>query len=377
MEPVTHFLTGACIGRAGFNRKTAYATLAAVLAAEAPDLDILWGFAGPVEGLKHHRGITHTFWAVPVVAGAVVGAVWLFDRWRKTRRRNAGGAPSFSSAAVNEKGGNAPQSIHWGWLYLTACIAALSHLLLDWSNNYGLRPFFPFNPRWYAGSFMFIVEPVVWLLLFLALFMPWVLGLADREIGARKQRFRGRGWAIFALSGMLVLGCWRWAEHAQALVMLSNTSISAEPALRIAAEPYPVNPYRWHVIVETPNLYQTAEIDTWTGSIDSDPLRDVLYKPADTAAVEAAKQTLLGRVYLDWGTWAVVREAGPEPVPGMEAPNLPPNRTWTAVEFTDLRFGYSFLLTRGTGGRAPLGGWVYIVDGHEDAGEVMNGREQR
>jgi inner membrane protein len=131
------------------------------------------------------------------------------------------------------------------------------------------------------------------------------------------------------------------------------------------------------VIVETPNLYQTAEIDTWTGSIDSDPLRDVLYKPADTAAVEAAKQTLLGRVYLDWGTWAVVREAGPEPVPGMEAPNLPPNRTWTAVEFTDLRFGYSFLLTRGTGGRAPLGGWVYIVDGHEDAGEVMNGREQR
>ena len=83
MEPVTHFLTGACLGRAGFNRKTAYATLAAVLAAEAADLDVLWGFAGPVEELKHHRGITHTFWAVPVVAGAVVGAVWLLHRWRE------------------------------------------------------------------------------------------------------------------------------------------------------------------------------------------------------------------------------------------------------------------------------------------------------
>jgi inner membrane protein len=46
MEPVTHFLTGACIGRAGLNRKTAYATLAAVLAAEAADLDILWGWPG-------------------------------------------------------------------------------------------------------------------------------------------------------------------------------------------------------------------------------------------------------------------------------------------------------------------------------------------
>ena len=388
MEPVTHFLTGACIGRAGFNRKTAYATLAAVLAAEAADLDMLWSFAGPVEGLKHHRGITHTFWAVPVVAGAVVGAVWLLDRWRKTRRRNAEGAPSFSSA--DEKGRNAHQPndlqpVHWGWLYLTACVAALSHLLLDWTNNYGVRPFFPFNPRWYAGSFMFIAEPVVWLLLFLALFMPWVLGLADREIGARKQRFRGRGWAIFALSAMLVLGCWRWAEHAQALIMVSNTPISTEPALRIAAEPYMVNPWRWHAIVETADCYQTAEIDTRTASIDSDPRRDVLYKPADTPAVEAAKQTLLGRVYLDWGTWAVVREVGPEPipgpVPGLEPPNLPPGRTWTTVEFTDLRFNYSFLATRGTmpgtGGRAPLGAWVYIVDGHEDAGEAMNGREQR
>ena len=74
MEPMTHFLTGACLGRAGFNRKTAYATLAAVLAAEAADLDMFWGFAGPVEELKHHRGITHTFLAAPVVAGAVVGA---------------------------------------------------------------------------------------------------------------------------------------------------------------------------------------------------------------------------------------------------------------------------------------------------------------
>ena len=42
MEPITHFLAGACIGRAGLNRKTAYATLAAVLAAEAADGDVFW-----------------------------------------------------------------------------------------------------------------------------------------------------------------------------------------------------------------------------------------------------------------------------------------------------------------------------------------------
>src|ERR1039457_4705090 len=87
MEPITHFLTGACIGRAGLNRKTAYATLAATLAAEAADLDIFSGFAGPVEELKHHRGITHTFLGVPFVAAAATGAIWLFHRWWESRRR--------------------------------------------------------------------------------------------------------------------------------------------------------------------------------------------------------------------------------------------------------------------------------------------------
>ncbi|MGO9323878.1 MAG: metal-dependent hydrolase [Terracidiphilus sp.] len=387
MEPVTHFLTGACLGRAGFNRKTAYATLAAVLAAEAADLDILWGLRGPVDELKHHRGITHTFWAVPVVAGVVVGAIALLHLWREKRRHRRDAAVSTQPDALVQNAKAPPaqppaiQSVHWGWLYLTACVAALSHILLDWTNNYGVRPFFPLNPHWYAGSFMFIVEPILYGLFFLAFVMPWLLSLADREIGARRTQFRGQGWAILALTGMLILGCVRWAEHAQALVILGNTNLASEPANRTAAEPYPVNPFRWHAILETPDFYQTAEINTWSDSIDSDSQRDVLYKPADTPAVEAAKRTPLGQVYLDWGTWAEVRDVGQEPAPGMDPPKLPPNRSWTTVEFTDLRFDYPFLGTRGestaSSARSPLTGWVYIIDGQEEAGEAMNGREQR
>jgi inner membrane protein len=380
MEPVTHFLTGACIGRAGLNRKTAYATLAAVLASEAADLDILWSLGGPVEELKHHRGITHTFVAAPVLAGVVVGAVWLLHRWREGRRKRR-----TTTLVQNAKAPPAPpvpfrlqqQQVQWGWLYLTALIAALSHLLLDWANNYGLRPFFPFNPRWYTGSFIFIAEPVIWALLLAALAIPGLLGLADGEIGARRKQFRGRGWAIFALTGMVVLGCWRWAEQAQARAMAENTQIAAAPVKRMALEPYPVNPFRWHAILETEEYYQTAEIDTRTGVIDSDPRQDVLFKPPATAAAEAAKRTPLGQVYLDWGTWAVVRDVGQEPVTGMDPPQLGPNRQWTTVEFSDLRFAYSFLGTGRATGRLPLSGWVYIVDGRDDAGEFLNGREQR
>src|SRR5664280_784593 len=139
MEPVTHFLTGACISRAGLNRKTAYATVVAVLAAEAADMDIFWSIAGPVEELKRHRGITHTLLGAPFVAAVVVGLVWLLHWWQQNRRRN-------KTAPQEDR-----QPVHWGWLYCIGLVAALSHLALDWTNNYGVRPFFPFNPRWYAG----------------------------------------------------------------------------------------------------------------------------------------------------------------------------------------------------------------------------------
>ena len=366
MEPITHFLTGACIGRAGFNRKTAYATLAATLAAEAPDLDIFWGFAGPVEELKHHRGITHTFIAVPFVALAATGLAWLFHRWRESRARRR--SPNSNQNA------KAPTVLRWGWVYCAAFVAAASHILLDWTNNYGVRPFFPFNPRWYAGSFVFIAEPILWALLLPAIIFPWLFGLADREIGVRRTQFRGRGWAIFALTGMVILWCWRWAEHAQAEAMLNSTQVATAPVTRMAIEPYPVNPFRWHAILETPSYYQTAEIDTHIGSIDSEAPRDVLYKPTDTPAVEAAKRTLLGQVYLDWGTWAVVRDVGQYPEPGADPPQLPPGRTWTTVEFSDLRFANVF---RGTGRASVLSGWTYIVDNRDEAAEGMGGRVQK
>ena len=346
MEPITHFLTGACIGRAGLNRKTAYATLAAVLAAEAADIDVLWGLAGPVEGLKHHRGITHTFLAVPVVAAVAVGAVWLFDRWWQAWRSRNANPPNQNAKA--------PPALHWGWLYLTALISALSHLLLDWTNNYGLRPFFPFNPRWYEGSFVFIAEPVIWALLLTALVIPGLLALVGGEIGAKKKKFRGRGWAIFALTGMVLLWGWRWAEQGRARALAENTQIAAAPVKRMALEPYPINPFHWHAILETAEYYQTAEINTLSGEIVSDPRQDVRYKPAATAATEAAKRTLLGQVYLDWGTWAVMRDVGQMNAPGMAPPKLPRNRTWTTVEFYDLRFDYPFFGAARTPGQPHL-----------------------
>jgi inner membrane protein len=380
MEPVTHFMTGACLARAGFNRKAAYATLAMTLAAEAPDLDTLWSVHGPVAAFQHHRGITHTLIGLPFEGLVVLGAVWVVHRWRMRQRRAAEmvpaeGAPrELTDQRVVKPLTAAP--VRWGMLYGFVLIALLSHLLLDWTNNYGLRPFFPFDPHWYAGSIVFIFEPVLFGILLLALVAPALFGLIGSEVGARRQTFRGRGWAIFALVGMVSLWGWREVEH-NAAVQLASTAgygpnaMGAE-VLRVMANPYPGNPYRWHTIVETPNFYQVATVDTWNGTLETAPERDLFYKPADTPATRAAKASWLGRVYLDWSSWPLVDDIGPTAAVG-ESAGAP---DWTAVSFRDLRFMYDTALFRGRS-HAPLSGMVYVDASGRVARMEMDGRLQK
>lgn len=364
MEPVTHFLAGAAIGRAAFNRRTACATLACCLAAEAADIDVLWRFAGPVAELKHHRGITHTFLAAPFVALATMAFIWLLDRYWFARRRKMQSAQA--------------QAINYRWLFLATLTAALSHILLDYTNNYGIRPFYPFNPRWYSADLVFIAEPLLWLIFALAFIIPAILNLTDREILGRPiSRYHGRVSAILALALMLCLWAFRFIEHTIALNQFNSTQVATEPVTRVALMPYPINPFRWHAVMETPHTYQTAEINTRSGLITTDPVYDVIPKPADTPALEAAKQTELGKVYLDWGRWAIVTDIGREPIPYLDPPNLTPPHTWTTIRFDDLRFQYDYRGSGLTTGPSPLTAWVYIVDNSQDAGEVYGHRVQK
>src|SRR5512138_3786952 len=143
MEPVTHFLTGAVMARAGLNRKTALATLTLVLAAEAPDIDIVAYFGGPVFGFAHHRGITHTFVGAPFVAALVVAVVYGLYRLHRWRTK-----PQRADEDLNPAAGP-PLVPRWGLLYGYALIGVLSHILLDFTNAYGVRPLEPFSYRWY------------------------------------------------------------------------------------------------------------------------------------------------------------------------------------------------------------------------------------
>ncbi|HEX6496804.1 MAG TPA: metal-dependent hydrolase [Acidobacteriaceae bacterium] len=350
MEPITHFLTGACLGRAGFNRKTAYATLAMTLAAETPDLDVFWGFRGPLVAFQHHRGFTHTFLAAPLVASVVTLFCGGFHRLRRKQP---------------------PIAPRWLLLWVFALLADLSHLLLDYTNNYGIRPFAPWNPRWYSWDIVFIFEPVMFVMLLSALVAPAMLGLVDREISKRRNVFRGRGWAIAALVGVAALYTFRTTEHTVAIRLLQQTSFD-RPVLRVAAEPYPINPFRWQGIVETDTAYQFADVRTRTGSVDIDETTGAIYKPAVTPAVAAAKRSWLGRVYLDWSQFPLVEDIGPASPPDMAQDA---NQHLEQVNFHDMRFGYTDWF--GTHERRkPLSGSVFVAPNGQIEATYMEGRPQ-
>lgn len=353
MEPMTHLMTGACLARAGFNRKAAYATLAMTIAAEAPDIDTVWSIDGPIAGFQHHRGWTHTFAGLPFEAAILIGAIWLFHRWRSRR------TPTFSA---NPAAPRTAAPVRWSLLYGFTLIALLSHLLLDWTNNYGIRPFFPFNPRWYAGSFVFIFEPVLFALLVIGLLAPSLFGLINSEVGARKAAFRGRGWAIAALLAAVSLWVWRAVEHDKAIQLAQAGDYSGAQVLRVSLNPYPVNPFRWHAVVETPRTYVLATVNTFDDTVATSQA-DIFYKPPTTLATLVAKRSWLGEVYLDWSKFPLVTETG------KDADGL------TIVTFRDLRFLYdtSFVSGRET---PPLSGSVFINDDRRVVRMQMDGRTQ-
>lgn len=121
-------------------RRTAVAL--GIIAAEFPDADLL--YSGGVLGmgklgyLLHHRGHTHTVVFAIIIALALWAFVLLIRR-------------------------DARKPAERGLLLALALAGTLSHILLDFTNSYGVHPFWPLNNRWFYGDAIFIIEPWLWI----------------------------------------------------------------------------------------------------------------------------------------------------------------------------------------------------------------------
>jgi inner membrane protein len=315
LEPITHFLTGAVLARAGFNRKTALATVTMTLAAEAPDLDVLSSFKGPVYAFAHHRGFTHSFAGLILMSALVTGFIHLVWRLRG-RKTNIPNLPP-----------------RWGLLFLFAYVAGLSHILLDYTNNYGVRPFWPFSERWYSWDIVFIFEPALYIILIAGLVLP--------AIFSRRQPLpRGRWAAMLALLCVAGLYVARDHEHRKAVHALGAKTFNGAEPLRVSAYPFYWHLYSWYGVGETEDSFATSAMDSRTGGLfDSGPR--YIRKPPETQAILAAKRSYLGRVYLDWAQYPLVTETS--------------SGGDSIIEFQDLRFAYQQFR-----GRVPLSATVEL-----------------
>lgn len=285
------------------------------LAAEAPDIDVLGSFKDPVFGFAHHRGFTHSFLGLLLVQALVVGLIYVI--WRVRGRK--------------VKDPNLPP--RWGLLFLFAYIAGLSHILLDFSNNYGVRPFWPISEKWYSWDIVFIVEPLLLILLIGGLVVPGLFSLINEEIGVRRKGPAGRLAAVVALLGVVLVWGVRDYEHRRAVNALESRTYDGDDPLRVSAFPYWLNPLQWYGVIETRNFDAEMLVDSSVPDVDPGGRMEIRRKPEETPVTLAAKKSELGRVYLDWAQYPLVETESIE--------------SGYIVRFRDLRFDYPGQARRG------------------------------
>jgi len=300
MDPLTHALTGIALGRAGLNRWSPQGTVVVALAAAAPDLDVLASFWGSTTYLHYHRHLTHALPAMPVIALL----------------------PTLLVALLSRKG------FPWKQAYLLSLVGVASHIVIDWLNSYGVRPFLPFSECWYSLDVFSLSDLWLWAVLLVAALAPLVARLVSSEIGARSGS--GRGLAVFALLFFVGLGVWRYLLHERAVAVLDARLYQGVAPERVAAFPSRGSPWRWRGLVETPALYALYDLDLRK---EFDPAEGRLFfrpepGPAEARAWEAARRTRDFDIFLRFARYPF-RRFSPlvEPEQGLR------------VEVMDLRFG--------------------------------------
>lgn len=283
MDNLTHSLTGLMFSRAGLNRFHPRASLILIMAANAPDLDVVSWFGGSLNYLEYHRGITHALITMPALGAIPALLVCGF------RRSYAG----------------------WKAAYILSLIGVASHLAIDWTNAYAIRLLLPFSTAWLHLDWNFVFDFWIWAVLLLALVGPWLGKLVSSEIGATPGS--SRGLAIFALLFFAGYDLGRYLLHERALATLNSRIYQGAAPTRVAAFPGPFNPLQWTGWVEGASFQTRFDMNLAT---EFDPQGGAtFYKPEPSAALEAARQTVTFRKFLDFSLyplWSITPVDEPE-----------------------------------------------------------------
>lgn len=301
-----------------------------MIAANAPDVDVLSYARGEYFALAFRRGITHGVPAQVVLPFVVAGAVLAWDRWVRRRRD-----PQAVAARPRE-------------ILLLSFLGVLTHPALDWMNVYGMRWGFPFVPSWSYGDALFIVDPWLWLMLGGAAFLAsagggwgwgvlgaltillmllgpvprsavalWVVGVVSlgvlRWVGWPREGAPRRRVAVAAVALALAYIAAMMAGNAMGSrrTLAAAAAAGLEPS-EVMLSPSAANPFTSEVEVVTPGGYVPGEY-RWLSPervafrpADGVPL---LRRPAETDAqtvegvLRAARDIPDVRHYLVWSRY--------------------------------------------------------------------------
>jgi membrane-bound metal-dependent hydrolase YbcI (DUF457 family) len=186
MDPVTHGITGALLGKAFFRRRQGpVAVFAATLGAVFPDIDTVAESLSrdPLAIVKYHRGITHSYVALPLFA-ALLG--WLT---RLITRRRGIETPS------------------WPMLALIYGVGLASHITLDGMTSFGTRMWTPLSDQRVAWDLLFIIDFTLTSIALVPQVIAWIYRVDGSSGGLGRATSRSRAkrmWILFSLGAVLI-----------------------------------------------------------------------------------------------------------------------------------------------------------------------------
>jgi inner membrane protein len=227
MDNLCHTLVGAAIGESGLKHRTRFGAATLMIAANLPDVDVLV-FATSMPAVAFRRGWTHGPLAQLALPLALTGIMLLLAR--------------------RFRGHPQTVPIRPGWLFILSLVGALSHVALDLLNSYGLRVLAPFDWRWFYGDALFIIDPWLWIVLSIGI---WLARRADLALAARQ--------ALIVM--MLYIAAMTLNARLARNIILNEwrATRGGEPAALMVG-PQPITPFRKHVIVDDGLSYHTASL---------------------------------------------------------------------------------------------------------------------
>lgn len=274
MDNLCHTLVGAALGQAGLKHRTALGMATLVIGANLPDLDAI---AVPLgHSLEWRRGWTHGVPALLVLPVLLTLAMLAWDRWF---RREDGTRPI--------------TAVRPGPTLLLAYIGVWSHPVLDWMNTYGMRWLMPLRDVWYYGDTLFIIDPWLWLVLGLGV---W---LSRRRERRRHRRPARPARVALLLSGGYVAAMLALAFAGRALVRGQMAAMGVDPAAPLLVSPRPADPFHRDVVFQSGDAYRLGTL-AWLPrpALELEP--EAVPRNHDHPAARAAAARPELRPFLHW-----------------------------------------------------------------------------